>query len=69
MVNKKIRFRAEFFDIFGAIVFLYIVILSIWGLINNNMPKLAGITLLLIGIGGLIIDSSIVIRTYLIKKK
>lgn len=65
---RKIKIKAEFFDIFGAIAFMYITILSIWALRNNSLPKLANIILLLIGVVGLIIDLTIVIKTYLIKK-
>ena len=64
----KIKIKAEFFDIFGAIAFLYIIILSIWSLNNNKLPQLANIILLLIGVVGLIVDLTIVTKTYLIKK-
>lgn len=60
--------KPEFFDIFGAVGFLYIIILSIFILIKNNLPKWTVIILLIIGIVGLIIDATIVIKTYLIKK-
>ncbi len=60
--------KAEFFDVFGAVGFLYITILSIFILIENSLPKWAVIILLIIGVVGLIVDSTIVAKTYLIKK-
>ena len=60
-------FRAEFFDIFGMIAFLYIIISSIYLLITKNISTLFTIILLSIGIIGFIIDASIVTKKYLIK--
>lgn len=60
--------KAEFFDVFGAVGFLYIAILSVFMLIKNGLPKWTVIVLLVIGIVGFVIDSTIVAKTYLIKK-
>ena len=58
--------NAEFFDIFGFLGFIYIIIISILILKNKKVPKWAAIILLTIGILGLTIDGFIVINTYLI---
>ncbi len=64
------KIKAEFFDIFGAVAFLYITIVSIFGLLNNGvLPKLLNVILLLVGIGGLIVDCVIVTKTYLMRKR
>ncbi len=64
---KKIK--AEFFDIFGAIAFFYITIISIFGLLNNgNLPRLQNLILLFVGVGGLIVDCIIVTKTYLMRR-
>lgn len=61
--------RAEFFDIFGTVVFLFIIAISSWALKTGKaIPQWALIILLIIGVLGLLVDSIIVKRTYLNKK-
>ena len=56
----------EFFDIFGFFAFLFIVIISLWGLYTKKrFPIWTKIVLLIIGILGLIIDGAIVYINYL----
>ena len=58
--------KPEFFDIFGIFVFLFIIIISIQGLKNENLlAKWILITLLAIGVLGLIVDGTVVFTTYL----
>ncbi len=57
-------FKPEFFDIFGAIGFIYIIIFSYRVLLGKNVPKWATVALLLIGIIGLLVDSIIVYTFY-----
>ena len=58
--------RPEFFDTFGIAVFAFITTLSIWSLrTHRQVPRWALITLLLIGISGLIVDGFIVYITYI----
>ncbi|HEY4527727.1 MAG TPA: hypothetical protein VJL09_01660 [Candidatus Paceibacterota bacterium] len=57
---------AEFFDIFGALAFLYITGFSLWALFAPaSLPRWALIILLLVGIAGFIIDAVIVYKNYL----
>ncbi len=59
--------NAAFFDIFGIIAFLIILIIGIKILrTNKRVPQWVGGLLLLIAIGGLMIDSIIVIKTYIL---
>lgn len=58
--------NAEFFDIFGFLGFIYIIIISIWILRNKKVPRWTAIILLIIGILGLTIDGFIIINTYLV---
>jgi hypothetical protein len=66
--------QPQFFDIFGAIAFIYIIFFSIrglfgkqilWGIFGKKIPNWALITLLSIGIMGLIIDSLVIYTFYL----
>ena len=58
---------AAFFDIFGIIAFLIILVVGIKILRSNKkIPHWVGGLLLLIAIGGLMIDSIIVIKTYIL---
>ncbi|MBI2627233.1 MAG: hypothetical protein HYW77_03240 [Parcubacteria group bacterium] len=58
--------QPAFFDIFGLIVFGFIVIISVWALrTKRQLPRWVLIVLLLVGIGGLIIDVSIVYTIYI----
>ncbi len=59
--------KPEFFDLFGIVVFLFIMSISIWGLkTNKKIPKWALTVLLIIGILGLVVDGTIVFITYII---
>lgn len=60
--------KAEFFDIFGTMAFLYIIGYSTFALTNDNLPRLWTILLLIVGIAGLVVDVVIVTKIYLIKK-
>lgn len=58
--------RAEFFDIFGIAVFIFIMIISLWMIRTQRpLPNIFGFILLVIGIFGFIIDSVIVYTAYL----
>ncbi len=58
---------AAFFDIFGFIAFIFLLIVGIWMLKSKRkLPKWIGIIILLIAILGIIIDGFIVIKTYII---
>lgn len=57
---------AEYFDILGMIGFLILVVASIWMLTSKKrVPFWMKIMVLIIGILGLIVDSYIVIRTFI----
>ena len=57
--------RPEFFDIFGVFVFIFLIVLSLWGLKTRKpFPKWSTVILLTIGILGFIVDSIIVYITY-----
>jgi len=59
--------NAEFFDIFGIIAFLYVTIISLMMLKKKNkLPKWTILFMLIVGILGLIVDTTIVIKTYLL---
>lgn len=57
---------AEFFDIFGALAFLYITGFSLWLLFYQNFfpPRWPAVILFLIGVIGFIVDAVIVYRSY-----
>lgn len=60
--------KAEFFDIFGFMGFIIILIISMWMLKSKDkLPNWAGVILLSIAILGLIIDGTIIIKTYLLR--
>ncbi len=58
-------FEPQFFDIFGALGFAYIVALSLFVLSGREVSKWTFIILLLIGIIGLLVDVLIVYTFYL----
>ena len=61
--------RPEFFDILGAGVFLFVVFVSARALITGvAVSHLTLEIILLLGIGGFLVDATIVYRTYLKKK-
>ena len=55
----------QFFDIFGLASFTYITILAMLLLYKKDLPAWAPTILLMIGIGGLIIDGALVYTFYL----
>jgi hypothetical protein len=58
--------RPEFFDIFGVIIFSYIILISVKALKKNKkLTKKELIILLIIGTLGLIVDGTIIYKTYL----
>lgn len=64
---RKRIFKAEFFDIFGLVTFLFIFFVGIYSLFFP--PKVwMSILLIIIGILGLIVDGVIVYLTYLKKR-
>jgi len=66
---KTIKITPEFFDIFGLITFTYLGALGIWALKSSEkLPDWTAYLLVLIGIAGLIIDGTIVYKTYLKRK-
>lgn len=61
MVFNNFFDNPEFFDIFGVLAFIFITIYAIEALkTKKSLPKWANISLLIIGIIGLIIDFLIV---------
>ncbi|MEK6904409.1 MAG: hypothetical protein AABW87_02330, partial [Nanoarchaeota archaeon] len=58
--------QPEFYDIFGLLVFFFITVISIWALkMKKPLPRWGLILLLIIGVLGLIVDGSIVYRTFI----
>ncbi len=54
-----------FFDWFGLVTFMFLIIVGIWILQTDKIPPdWIGFILFLIGVLGLIVDGTIVIRTY-----
>jgi len=57
--------EAEFFDIFGLGTFAFLFVIGIWMLKSRKkLPNWVGYVILLISLLGLIIDGTIVIKTY-----
>jgi hypothetical protein len=60
-------FRAEFFDIFGIMVFSFLLILGGWMLLTDvETPDWAAWIVLIIGALGIVTDGWIVIKTFII---
>jgi len=58
-------FNPSFFDIFGTIFFIFLIVISAWELKNKRpLPKVIIFTLLLAGIIGFILDSISVYKAY-----
>lgn len=55
----------QFFDIFGVLAFIYILVISLLGLLGRHIPKRGYIVLALIGFVGLLIDGYVVYTFYL----
>jgi len=59
-------FKPDFFDIFGIGVFSFITVVAAWALNTGRpLPRLLLTIILVIGIVGLIVDSTIVYFLYL----
>lgn len=59
-----------FYDIFGLIVFTYLAILASYHLTNQTpLSNLNAMIILTIAIAGLIVDGTLVIRTFVRKPK
>ena len=56
--------KPEFFDIFGLFVFVFLFVVGVLMLTKKKLPNWTGFVILLIAILGLIVDGSIVIKTY-----
>lgn len=58
--------KPEFFDIFGALAFIFIIVVSIHAIRTDKpLPKAKAIVLLIIGMIGFLIDITIVYLHYL----
>ena len=58
---------AEYFDIFGFVGFLILVIAGIWMLTSKKrVPFWMKLVILVIGITGLIVDGYIIIKNFII---
>lgn len=58
--------RPEFFDIFGVGIFILITVMSVRTLIfGHSFPYWMVVFLLIIGLLGILVDGTIVYRTYL----
>ena len=70
IVMKKISplLRPEFFDIFGVFVWIFFIVVSLRALVTGNMPDWTLFVILVIGVLGLIVDGTIVYKTYIRKK-
>ena len=65
-MHKTLKITSEFFDIFGTIAFIYITTVGIWTLkYTEKLPDWTAYLLILIGVFGIIIDGTIVYKTYL----
>jgi RsiW-degrading membrane proteinase PrsW (M82 family) len=66
MVIELLPQDPEFYDLFGLVVFTFILAISIYSLKTAKpIPKWALIILIIIGIAGLIVDGAIVYSRYL----
>lgn len=59
--------KPEFFDIFGIPVFLFVFYIGISLNQKLSVPDWAPIVLIIIAILGLIVDSTIVLKNYVLK--
>jgi len=65
MMDTLSQLDPEFFDIFGLLSFTYITFIAHRLMQKKKLPQAFIILLLLIGIGGLVIDALIVSSSYL----
>ncbi|MBI2639601.1 MAG: hypothetical protein HYW90_01770 [Candidatus Sungbacteria bacterium] len=57
--------QPQFFDIFGILVFGFIIVLAVWGLrFRRPLPRWSLFFLFAVGIAGLFVDGYIVFTTY-----
>lgn len=62
--------RPEFFDIFGIFTFSILIALGVRGLFwGEQMPEWGFVFLFVIGIAGLLVDGTIVYKTYFRRDK
>jgi hypothetical protein len=67
-IKAPMNLRPESFDILGIGTFAFLTALSAWALkTGERLPEWALIFLFIIGICGLLIDGTIVYRTYIRK--
>jgi len=59
--------KPEFFDIFGIPVFLFVFYVGISLNRNFSLPGWVPIALIIIAILGLIVDSTIILKNYVLK--
>ena len=65
---NAMKLQPSFFDIFGALGFIVIILVAIRGLLNSGtLPEWMFVALLLIGVIGFSVDVVIVYKTYLKK--
>ena len=63
---KELISSPEFYDIFGVGIFTYLLIIGAWMFFSKRkLPKWVSITLILIGIAGLIVDGIIVFTKFI----
>jgi hypothetical protein len=66
LLEKMVELGAESFDRFGALAFLYVTAVAFWILKTKKpLPKTFAVLLILVGLGGLIVDLLFVYATYL----
>jgi len=57
----------QFFDIFGAIAFLFLISASSWLIrVNHKAPRWLLIAILILGITGFLVDTYFVTTTYVL---
>ena len=66
MTFKELISTPEFYDIFGLVIFSYLLGLGIYLTSKKKFPKFIGVSLILIGIAGLIVDGIIVTKFWVL---
>ncbi len=65
MVSLLKIFNPSFFDIFGIVFFIFLIVISVWELKNKRpLPKVIIFILLSAGIIGFVLDSISVYKAY-----
>jgi len=57
-------FSPQFFDIFGILIFAYVIVFSARGLRGAAIPRWAFFVFLFIGIAGFLVDAAVVFTFY-----